>query len=592
MTDKKPDVIQKKPKAPLSLPRRWYLRILINILITLIVGAAIFYFMLPAINVHSMDFYFYVGSLCIVYLIVAWINSDAVQGISFLPTSRPNKKDKSASQGSSTAFFDRQLGTVVGIVILLIVVAVAGSIGSSVIFRANSYNKLISVKNGKFETDVQEVDFSSVPMIDLESAKKLGDRKLGELEDMVSQFSVDEYYTQINYKNTPVRVTPLKYSDIIKWFINRADGLPAYLIVDMVSQAVDIVRLDEGIKYSTCEYFNRNLTRHLRFNYPAYMFDTPVFEIDEQGNPYWVCPRVDKTIGLFGGTDIVGAVLVNAVTGECSYYSTKTLAEDPSLAWIDRVYSADLLVDQYDYFGKYQSGFLNSIFGQRGVKVTTEGYNYLALNDDVYLYTGVTSVTDDQSIIRFVLVNQRTKEANYYSIAGAKENSARSSAQGVVQQFGYNATFPLLLNISGQPTYFMALKDTSNLVKQYAMVNVEQYQIVATGVSLAECSQNYAALLREKGIIVDAAEQDPAAEDSTQELLSVTGKISDIRTAVIGGNSMYYIKLQNNPAYYSIKALDWEITVILNTGDNVVIKYKKETPGIIPAAEISPATQE
>ena len=560
----KPDYIQKRPVV---FPEKWQLKILTNVIVTLVVSAIVYYFTLPVFNIHSLDLYFFLGLVVAIYSFVAWINSSA--------------KNPSGDK----TFFERQLVSGVTIIGVLVGVVAIGAIASSALFRADSYSKLIDVSSGKFETDIEEVDFSSVPMIDLDSTKMLGDRKIGELEDMISQFSVDDYYTQINYKNKPVRVTPLKYSDIIKWFINKSEGLPAYLIIDMVSQEVEVVRLKEGMKYSTCEYFNRYLIRHLRFNYPTYMFDEPVFEIDENGEPYWVCPRVEKKIGLFGGKDIVGAVLVHAVTGECTYYSVEDTNTKKELQWIDRVYSSDLLIEQYDYFGQYQKGFWNSIIGQRGVKVTTEGYNYLALDDDVYLYTGVTSVTDDQSIVGFVLINQRTKEANYYSIAGAKEISAADSAQGVVQQYNYKATFPLLLNISGEPTYFMALKDKSNLVKQYAMVNVEQYQVVATGNSLVECSKNYADLLREKGIIIDVAPLEEVEKQDKQQV-EVSGTIADIKSAVVNGNSIYYIKLAEASIYYSISASDSEMAIILNVGDAVKIMHKPSEKAIVPAKSI------
>jgi len=565
---RRPDYIQKQPKAPFVLPDKWYLKILINLLVTAVVAAGVYYFTLPVFNFHSMDLYFYIAVVVAVYGAMAWITSRA------------------KNQTEAKPFFERQLSGVIGVIAVIVVVVVVGGIASSALFRAKSYSKLLDVKSGKFETDIEEVDFSSVPMLDSESTEKLGDRKLGELEDMISQFAVDNYYTQINYKNKPVRVTPLKYSDIIKWFINRQEGLPAYLVIDMATQEANVVRLKEGMKYSTCEYFNRYLIRHLRFNYPTYMFDDPVFEIDEKGEPYWICPRIDKKIGLFGGTDVIGTVLVNAVTGECSYHSVDDVRTKKELQWIDRVFSSNMLVEQYNYLGQYQNGFWNSVIGQRGVKVTTEGYNYLALADDVYLYTGVTSVTDDQSIVGFVLINQRTKESNYYSIAGAKEYSAMDSAQGVVQQFGYKATFPLLLNISGQPTYFMALKDSSSLVKQYAMVNVEQYQVVATGNSLAECSQNYADLLREKGISIEVVKPEDIQDPQQEELLSVTGAITEIRTAVMDGNSVYYIRLADSASYYSVKASDSEIAVIINVGDTVKISYKASDKGIISAKSV------
>ena len=193
--------------------------------------------------------------------------------------------------------------------------------------------------------------------------------------------------------------------------------------------------------------------RHVRFSYPTYIFDTPRFEINEEGKPYWIVPVLDKTIGLFGGTDVKGVVMVDAVSGDMVEYTIDEVRNSTELQWIDGIYSASLLVEQFNYYGQYQKGFINSILGQDGVRLATEGSNFLAQNDDVYLYTGVTSVTNDQAIIGFVLINMRTKAADYYSVSGAKEYSAMTSAQGEVQDYEYTATFPIRININSQPTY-------------------------------------------------------------------------------------------------------------------------------------------
>ena len=343
-------------------------RIAVNTLVTLLVGAVFFYVQLPAINLHAEEFYGFVLLLCVTYCICALFTS-GFQG--------------TGAKGYFT-FVKKQCTVPFLVVALMIVTALVGALTSWVVLRAKDYQALLPIESGSFSSEIEEVSYDRIPMLDRDSAEKLGDRKLGELADMVSQFEVAENYTQINYHGRPVRVTPLRYGDIIKWFNNRSEGLPAYLVIDMVTQNVEVVRLDDGMKYTTAEHFSRNLYRHLRFAYPTYMFEEPVFEIDEDGTPYWVCAKKEKTIGLFGGTDNHGAVLVNAITGESEYY------EEPP-AWVDHVYSAELIIEQYDYYGQYHNGFWNSIFGQRDVTVTTDGYNYLAEGDDVYLYTGVTA---------------------------------------------------------------------------------------------------------------------------------------------------------------------------------------------------------
>ena len=524
--------------------------ILINLIVTIVAGFIYFYVELPPINLHSAAFYSFFLFLSVVYCITAVITSGIY---------------RQAENGKT--FWKLLKGScIVPLIVIgaVFVIYVVGGLLSSVVIRSGAYAKLITVETGDFTQDIEEISFDQIPMLDRDSAEKLGDRKLGELADMVSQFEVADNYTQINYKGRPVRVTPLRYGDIFKWLNNRSAGLPAYLIIDMVTQEVDVVRLPEGMYYTTAEHFSRNLYRHLRFQYPTYIFNEPTFEIDEEGTPYWVCPRIVKRIGLFGGTDIQGAVLVNAITGESQYYT-----DIPT--WVDGVYSAEIIMDQYDYYGTYQGGFINSLFGQKNVTVTTEGYNYIAANDDVYVYTGVTSAGSDESNIGFILTNQRTKQTTFYSIAGAEEFSAMNSAEGVVQHLNYSATFPLLLNISNQPTYFMALKDYAGLVKMYAMVNVQQYQIVATGASVEECQSNYYKLLRQNKLDTGEAPILPADEDT------VTGIVTALRSAVIDGTTMYYVTLDAGNIVYCISAGEVEKVILLNVGDRITITYEPDS---------------
>ena len=555
-------------------------KILINLALTVVFGLIAYYVMIPALNPKAIELYIYIACVCLIYL-----------GLTVLST-------KVAVHPEYTPYLKKRAripGIIIGIVA---VVCILGYIVGAQIFRAHSYSHLITVEDGDFTEDVAEIDFSSVPTLDSTSATNLAVRTLGDLSDMVSQFVVSTYSTQINYKNTPVRVYSLAYGDVFKWLKNTRKGLPAYIIVDMTNQKSEIVRLDKGMKYSPSEYLNRYLLRHLRFKYPTYLFGEPSFEIDEQGQPFWIVPILDKTIGLFGGTDVIGAVVVNAIDGSCNIISTSpehktklppgSFVTDENWQWIDHVYSAQILNDQYNYYGKLSNGFINSIIGQEGVKVTSSGYNYLALNDDVYMYTGVTSISSDQSIIGFVLLNQRTKETHYYPISGALENTAMTSAEGKVQQYSYNATFPLLLNISGEPTYFVALKDSSELVKMYAMVNVKQSTIVGIGANLTECTENYAAELKSNGIHLDIDIDSMAESDSTADAPSldeITGVVTEIRSVVTGGETYFYLKLNSSASYYKLSAANAEKVVILNIGDTVTVSFEAGSDGDIITAK-------
>lgn len=556
-------------------PEKAALKIVLSLLCSAVFAGILFYFMLPALNFKSYDLYIYLGAVVASYVVFNALFSNVFGKPEYVP-------------------YVKRRAIVPGIIIAVLLVAVGvGYLVSCEFFRASSYSKIISVDtDSNFSEDIEEQtadSFSEIPKLDEDTAAQLAARALGALKDIgsVSQFTIAPENSQINYQGKPYRVVPLQYADIIKWLVNTRDGFPGYVMVNMADESTNFVELKDGsIRYSAYEHFNKLLKRHLRFEFPTYLFADATFEVNDDGDPFWICARLDKTIGLFGGTDVIGIVLVDAVSGECIEYSMDQLKDDPNLQWIDRVYDSDLIVQQYNYYGKYQKGFWNSLLGQKDVIKTTDGYNYIAKNDDVWMYTGVTSVTSDQSIIGFVLVNQRTKEADFYNVTGGTEYSAQQAAEGRVMDLGYTATFPLLLNIGGEPTYFLSLKDPKNqIVQQYALINVANYnnnKMGVTGTDLSKCLASYIESLKEKGITVDINPDDVVTpgtnEDKTPDTtkLTASGTIADIRTAVMGGESYYYIKLDSNEAYFAIAASKDEGVVILNRGDSVTVTYSGE----------------
>lgn len=571
-----------KGKGAYLAPAKSGLKTIICIIGTIIGAVVAYYFMLPPLNFKSTETYMFFGIIAAIYIGLTFVTSNAQLHPEYIE------------------YVKRRSIVPVVVIALLVAVVGVGTVISSVVLRAKSYSNIIAVDETKnFSEEIEEADFKSVPVLDNAAASVLANRTLGDLAaiNKVSQFEVDTALTQINYKGSPVKLATLAYGDVFKWIKNTSEGFPGYIIVDMVTQKAELVTLPEGsyIRYSPKEHFSKYLMRHVRFSYPTYIFDTPRFEINEEGKPFWIVPVLDKTIGLFGGTDVKGLVMVDAVSGEMTEYSIDEARNSKELQWIDGIYSANLLVEQYNYYGQYQKGFINSILGQDGVRLTTEGSNFLAQNDDVYFYTGVTSAGNDQAIIGFVLINMRTKAAEYYAVSGAKEYSAMASAQGEVQDYEYAATFPILLNIKGQPTYFMSLKDSGSIVKRYAMVNVQNYQVAVTGNTIAQCTEAYAEKLKQNNInikidideIIDATEGNEGTNDGTAvEYETVKGTVTDIRTAVMGGESVYFIELDGKGVYYSIAAADAENVVIMNKGDKISVKFKAAEGKIIEAVAV------
>lgn len=528
-----------------------------NILIVLagIVFLGVYYYVtIPAINIHSKGTWGAILFLVLVLMLLSGLKhlrGSGAETVEGLKTFRFHFKE-----------FGLLFKVLAILLVLLCLFYIIGSLLSSPFFNAAKYQQLLTIEEREFTDDIKEVDYKTIPLLDKDSASLLGNRKMGSMVDMVSQFEVSGDYSQINYQGKPVRVTPLTYASPIKWLTNQKSGIPAYILIDMTTQNTECVKLTEGIKYSKGEYFNRNLYRHLRFRYPTYIFDDQLFfEIDEEGTPYWVCPVKKFNIGLFGGQTVGRVVLCNAQTGECVDYAVEDV---PS--WIDKVYSAELLVNLYDYSGLLKHGYWNSMLGQKDCLQSTNGYNYIALEDDVWVYTGITSVSGDQSNVGFVLMNQRTMETRSYKVEGAIEDSAMSSAEGQVQNLGYRATFPLLLNIADEPTYFMALKDGAGLVKKYAMVNVQKYQWVAIGDTVQECERNYTQLLGTNGIVSESA----AGK-------SASGKIESISPIVLEGNTHYYLCLEGQEDIYDIDMSNTSLIQIIRyqPGDKITLEYRE-----------------
>ena len=531
--------------------------VILAILLVVVLLVAYWWFH-PPINIHSTDTWLFVAVFVLLPLFVFW-----------RAKSRTYETGNSKVDPSRTKAKAFKIASWVPVVIAL--VGVLGAVASLSIFPGNAakYASVLETQDADFAQDIQQVDYSEIPIIDRDSAALLGNRAMGNIPEYVSQFEIAGTYSQINYQGTPVRVSPLGYADLFKWLTNRAEGIPAYALVDMTTQDAQIVKLgDRAIFYSRSEPLARNIDRYVQLKYPFYMFDEKSFEIDEDGQPWWICPVQTRTIGLFGGTTIERVVMVNATTGECT-----DLAIDDVPQWVDRAYPAELLIQQYNWSGKYQDGWLNSWLGQKNVVQTTPGtdgnvgYNYIAKDDDVWVYTGVTSATADNSIVGFVLVNQRTAESHYYPVAGATEESAMQSAEGAVQNLRYSATFPILINVSEQPTYFMALKDNAGTVKKFAMVDIQHYQNVATGDTVAETQKSYQAMLATSGAL-----STDAAEANMEE---ATGVIRSMTQAVMDGNSHFYVTLDGVDGIFDF-AIPGQLGIVgYKEGDTITFKYVK-----------------
>lgn len=516
-----------------------------------VIAVGIYYYAtFPSINIHEPVFW---GALLIIFMVLT---------IFFAVKSLRGTLKNNRFAFQDVKSFPILAKFFLALSILVVVFYIGGSIAGSTVFRARAYASLLTVKEYDFSEDIEETNqVTDIALMDTESARKFGKRKIGSLSDVVSQYEVEDYYTQISIQGHPMKVSGLKYASFFKWWNNRGNGIPGYVKVNPVNSEAEYVALKKGMKYVPSGYFNYNLQRHVQLAYPTKIISGYHFEIDDEGNPFYICPTMKPRVGLFGGMDVNGVIICNPVDGVCSYYPVNKIP-----AWVDCVYEGNLLTKKYDWFGTFSGGFINSIIGQKGCKITTDDFGYKIIGDDVWAYTGVTSVNGDQSNIGFVLMNQRTSEAKYYKVSGAEEHSAMESAQGTVQEKRYEASFPSLINVSGQPTYIMVLKDSAGLVKMYAMVNVEQYNIVATAASQTEVFSKYRKMIAANGEITPDEES----------WLERTVTVESVQFVETDDGTVVYVK-DTEHGVYKQAFQDNEDLIRISRGDVIKVYYEQVT---------------
>ena len=527
---------------------------IIAIIILIAVEALFYYFITPAINIHTTGFWVWLA-MTVGGVLVCTLDF----GANNLVIS--HKKNHSEGTTKATKWFAIALG-------LCIVVPIVGGIASSAIFRASTYASIIQIEDGDFATDIAPSEnINDIALMDTDSARIIGERAIGSLSDVVSQYEVSDSYTTFDYNGRPMKVATLEYAGFFKWVNNKDAGIPGYVLVDPVKNEAKYVKLEKSIKYTPSGCFGDNLYRKVQMSYPTYEFNGFYFELDNDGNPYYICPVLKPNAGLFGAKDVTGVVIFDPCTGDSEYVEQGQIP-----VWVDRVYDGDLACQKYNWYGNLSGGFINSIIGNKGCKVTTDDYGYKVMNGDVWVYTGVTSVNGDQSNIGFVMMNSRTGESKYYTIAGAEEHSAMESAEGQVQNLGYEASFPSLINIDGVPTYIMVLKDNAGLVKMYAMVNVEKYNIVATGTTQREALASYRKLMVENGILsneVTISDETPNKEITVKE----------IRYINMDGETYVYITAKDG-AVYKQNFAENETLIFIEPDMKIKVYYNETESGI------------
>lgn len=518
---------------------------------TVLWSMLLYYINLPALNVHSTGFWFWILISGLPLVILGFV----LREMDFIPLS-----------------IAAMAPSVIALAVLLL-----GGISSSAMFNARTYAGLFQIQEGVWEEDIAEAGSrSNIALMDTATATMIGERQLAELSDVVSRYDISSF-TQVNLDGEAKKIAPLQYENFFKWNKFRYDGIPGYVEVDPVNMAAKYVDLGENtIHYSPSECFHNDLARTVRREYPSALIDRYYFELDNEGNPYYVVQTYKANAGLFGAKTVETVLLVDCHNGDITEYLPQDVPE-----WVDVVYSGNYLCKLYDWAYSYQNGFWNSIASQEGCRETTSDYGYITKGNDIWIYTGITSVVGDSSNIGLLMANERTGEARYYPVGGADEWTAMAAAEGEISNYGYQASFPSVISVNGEPTYIMVLTD-GGIVKRYAMVNVRDYSKVAVAETQESTFALYAQIMGMESEVEapeKAPEQGPEQIPETEEatnLVSIEVVVSEVQFIVSDGNTYVYIKSEDGTVYRS--AFD-EQFLFIETGTAVTLTVNADQSG-------------
>ena len=411
--------------------------------------------------------------------------------------------------------------------------------------------------NKTFDYEEGEVE---LPVIDKALAAKLAQAKLDEYG---AQYSIDiDNFTIIsverNGETELLRVTPLEYENVFVSMSRMNEGTIGYIEVNVVTQEAKLVKFDEnnGLKYMPSGIFKYDLDRHIRSKYPTVLYNHKYFEIDNDGNPYWVVPTIKKEIGVFDGATPSGVLLVNPITGEINKYN---LGEQPS--WVQRCVDEKVMETQANNALSLKNGFWNRLFAKKEVFQLSDGYNYLLKNNATYYISCITSPNEnDQTSIGFLIVNLKTKEAIRYSCPGITEMRAREIAMydERVKAQALEATWPILVSYHGVPTYFVVLKNDVQSQK-IVFLNVDTGSFVGMGTDITSAKIEYDSLLSNESIV----------QKENKEIKGTVTKIRDL-----GSTIEFMIDTMPN-AYFSCDINISLVARFLSVGESVTIVYNE-----------------
>ncbi|MBR3134047.1 MAG: hypothetical protein IKG56_01125 [Clostridia bacterium] len=537
--------------------------IAVEAMLVLLIAFVGWYFLLPAFNLRNETMW--IWSVAVIIIIAMAVTAYTHLLEEDVWSSRRDYHEEEVERLEKKIEIGKKVQSVLErSIIIVIALGIIGFVISFRIFHAVEYRNLADVESGSFTDDFPEADptGSNIPFVSMEIAQNLGDRTIANVQG-AEFYEVDDEYNLIEYKGDYYRISSLSYGGLFKYFSASNSGIPGYVLVNARTQKATFCTVEGGYYYSPSSLFDKNLMRHLRTQYPTTIFDVKsYFEIDEEGNPYWITPTITKTIGVFGGAKVESIIITDAVNGNSEVYTVENLPK-----WVDHAMLLSYLKEKATDYYEFVHGVFN--FSNQDVKRLSKGYtSFVNEKGEVCFTMGLTPANAAKSNVGFILINSRTGKIKEYLVDGIQEETAQARVETLVQNYGYSATFPQVINVEGIPTYLMCLTGSDGLIQDVALASIStSSNATAYAQTLDEAINKYKTTLANSGAI----KQEEPAESTTVE-----GAIQHIYTAEIDGTTFFFYLLEGDDNLYRASVSLNMRQVLLAEGDLIKLTYNQE----------------
>ncbi|WP_257009979.1 hypothetical protein [Evansella halocellulosilytica] len=429
--------------------------------------------------------------------------------------------------------------------------------------------------------ELNPVNEESIPVVSRNYARYRTDVQMGQL-DNPAFYNLGETRIQ-RVDDTLFWVTPIEYDGFFRWI--RSDAVPGYIMVNAENSRAEPELVLTEMNIVPSAFFHENLERQVRMEYPDILMLDTSFEIDSEGNPYYIVSFGHYT-EFRRVADVDGVVIVDPQTGEMEKYEKEETPE-----WVNRIYPPHIAEERNQWFGIYKQGLINRFFGREGLTEPTQWTADDAVTGVVDQDLNLNWFTDhmrlrgseetSNSMVGFTMFDARTGELKYFRDASGSLNgrTAMNLAERTFRRDDYVAGTPSLYNIYGQYTWVVPLMDRNNVLRQIMLVNARSENTYGYGETKREA---FGAYQLELSTSVD----DDVVPGELTDLTEITTTVERVYQWDREDNVTVRLLLEDHDRIFTVNASAYPRAVFIQPDDEITIRFVDSGEEVQPIEEL------